>query len=81
MFSAIASLFELVKSLPAILSALLALKQIWEQFLDVNERRDAMLKFTEALNHARDTRDPSKVADVLNSITGGPGGGVQPPAA
>ena len=63
--------------LPAILSALLALKKLWDECLDVNERRDTMNKFTEALNDARTTKDPSKVVFVLNSITGGPGNRVQ----
>jgi hypothetical protein len=62
---------EIFKSLPAILTALLAIKKLWDEFLTVDERRQAMLDFAEAMNVARTTKDPSKVAAVLTRITGG----------
>lgn len=69
MFSSFASFIELIKSIPTIVSAIIAMKQLWEQYLDVNERRETMKKFTEGLNHARETKDPEQVNKVLRDIT------------
>lgn len=59
---------ELLKSLPAIISALLEFKKIWEHYVDESDRKAKMVQLTGAMKNARETNDTTNLEAVLRDI-------------
>jgi len=62
---------EFLKSLPAIIGALIELKKMWDECIQTNERREKIKELSEGLREAREKKDTSRVENLLRNITTG----------
>lgn len=62
---------NLLKSLPAILSFLLELKKMWDDYIPEMERRKRLNEFTSKIKKSRETKNTEEletfVRDVVNN--------------
>jgi hypothetical protein len=62
------SIVGLMKSLPAILSLLLELKKLWDEYLNNEQKKDHLVKLEAAFKDARLTKDTTALTTLVNSI-------------
>lgn len=63
--------FQLVKSFPAIVGALIELKKMWDQYLENEQKANAMKALEEAINVARTKKDTTQLTALVNDILAG----------
>lgn len=60
---------EFIRSLPAIMKALMELKQLWDQSIEVGKRKEKMKELASVLERAKQTKNTTELESFFRDFT------------